>query len=99
MDSNFTNKETEIISRSNLHKLRKKKIKDEIEAAIRLLKRDIEPLEIADKFMYNNFKLMKDGISNRYPELTEKEIELKIIETLSFTEKIKSLRKKVRNNG
>jgi len=99
MGSNFTNEGTNIISRSNLYILRKKKIKDEIEAAIRLLKRKIEPLEVADKFIHETFELMKDGISNRYPELTEKEIEQKIIDTLSFKEKIKSFRKRDRING
>ena len=94
-----TQEDTEVISRSNLYILRKKKIKDEIEAAIRLLNKKIEPLEVADKFLHNMFELMKDGISNRYQELSEEDVNQKIRDTLSLTRKIKAHRKRGRNLG
>ena len=91
--------DTEVISRSNLFILRKKKIQDEIEASIRLLNKNIEPLEVGDKFIHNMFELMKDGISNRYPGLSEEEVNQKIRDTLSLTRKIKAHRKRGRNIG
>ncbi len=99
MDINTNKEETEIISRKILYNLRKKKIHDEITAAIRLLSKQVEPIEVGDKFIHNIFKLMKDGISNRYPELTEKEIQQKIKDTLSLTRKIKAHKKRGRIIG
>ena len=69
----------------------------EIEAATRILNKKIDPLEVADKFFHNIFELLREGISNRYPALEKKEIEQKIRNSMNFTEKIKSLRK--RRNG
>ena len=86
--------ETELLTRDNLFIIRKKKIFDEIQAAIRILKREDEPLEIADKFIHNTFELMKDGISHKYPELSEEELLQKVRDTLSLTRKFKTLRKR-----
>jgi len=86
----------EIISKKELYKRRKKKIQDEITAATRLLKQDVEPLEIADKFLHEIFKIIKEGLSNQYPELSEEELSLKIREILSFREKIKKNRTNVK---
>ncbi len=99
MDSDNVKEETELISRSHLHILRKKKIHEEIKASLRLLEKKIEPLEVADEYLHNIFKLMKDGISRRYPELNEKELQQKIRDTLSLTRRIKAGRKKGRNIG
>jgi hypothetical protein len=87
---------SKIISRKKLYKIRKKKIQDEITAAKRILKRDIEPLEIADKFLHESFKLMKEGLSNQYPELSEQELNQKIRQILSLEEKIKKHKNRVK---
>ncbi len=99
MDLKFNKYDKEVISKTNLYILRKQKVQKEIEAARRLIKKNIDPLEIADKFLHSTFELMKDGISTRFPELTEEEIRQKIRETLSFTEKLKSIRKRYNNIG
>ena len=91
--------ETESITRNNLFIIRKKKLQDEIQAAIRILKKEVEPLEIADKFIHNTFKLMEEGISHKYPELSEEELLQKVRDTLSLTRKIKALRKRGKSLG
>ncbi len=91
--------DSEIISKKELYKIRIKKIKNEISAANKLLKQNIEPLEIADKFLHESFKIMKEGLSNRYPKLSEQEINQKIRNILSLQEKIKIYQKKVKNSG
>ncbi|MHA1148469.1 MAG: hypothetical protein ACTSR8_09500 [Promethearchaeota archaeon] len=92
-------KESELITRSNLFRIRKKKVQDEIQAAIRILKKDVEPLEIADKFIHNSFELIKDGFLYKYPELSEADLLQKVRNTLSLTMKIKALRKRGKNLG
>jgi len=91
-----TKESSKIISRKELYKIRKKKIKDEITAAKRILKRDIEPLEIADKFLHESFKLMKEGLSNQYPDLSEEQLNQKIRQILSLQEKIKKHKNRVK---
>ncbi|MBD3341486.1 MAG: hypothetical protein GF353_20450 [Candidatus Lokiarchaeota archaeon] len=92
-------KETELLTRENLSIIRNKKLKDEIQAAIRLLKKKVEPLEIADKFIHNTFELMKDGILCNFPKLTKAEVLQRFKDKLYLTKKVKSLRKRVKNFG
>ena len=99
MDFNSDKEDAEVLSKSKLYLLRKKKIKNEIEAAKRLLNKNVEPLKVADKFMHNIFELIKDGVSNRYPSLSEEEVSQKIRDTLALTRKIKANRKRGRNIG
>jgi len=99
MDSDSTNNENDIFSRKYLFLLRKQKIQKEIEAARRLIKNNADILEIADKFIHNTFELMKDGISNRNPDLTEVEIHQQIKDNILFKEKLKTIRKKYIHNG
>ncbi len=94
MDFDSTKDKKEFISRNNLFLLRKQKVQKEIEAARRLLEKNIDVLEIADKFIHNVFELMKDGISSRNVNLTEEEIRQKIRNNISFREKLKSNRKR-----
>lgn len=82
----------ESISRSELFKIRKEKLRKEIKAAKRLLKNEAGPLAVADKFIHNAIEMMKDGIREMYPELTENEIVQKIKENLALNDKIKSNR-------
>lgn len=91
--------DTGLITRDNLFIIRKRKIQDEIQAAIRILKKEVEPLEIADKFIHDTFELMKEGISHKFPELSEKELLQKVRDTLSLTRKIKTLRKRGKSLG
>jgi hypothetical protein len=81
------------ISKDDLFLIRKEKIQNEINSAKRILKRDVEPLKIADKFIHDTFELLKDGISERNPNLSETQIREKILELISFNKTIK-LRKK-----
>lgn len=99
MDSDSTNNENDIFSRKYLFLLRKQKIQKEIEAARRLIKNNADILEIADKFIHNTFELMKDGIFNRNPDLTEVEIHQQIKDNILFKEKLKTIRKKYIHNG
>jgi len=80
------------IKSEDLTIIRKRKVQDEIRTAIRIHQKKIEPLEIADKFMHNIFELIKDGISNNFPELSEADLIRKIRDTLSLNLKIRSLR-------
>jgi len=94
-----TSKDIKVISKNNLYKIRKKKIQDEILAAKRILEQKIEPIEVADKFLHESFILMKEGILNRYPELSEEEINQKIRKTLFLSEKFKKNRIRGKNLG
>lgn len=99
MDSESTNKEKELISRNHLFLLRKQKVQKEIEAARRLIEKNVDILEIADKFIHSTFELMRDGISNRNVDLTEEEIQQQIRNNISFKEKIKAIKKRHNHLG
>ena len=99
MDSDSSENENEIITRDNLYLLRKQKVQKEIEAARRLIKNDVDILEIADKFIHSVFEIMKEGMSNRNTELSEEEIQKKIRNNLSFSERLKSMRQRYNNPG
>lgn len=85
------------ISKKNLYKIRKKKIQDEILAAKRILEQKVEPIEVAGKLLHESFILMKEGISNRYPELSEEEVNERIRKTLYFSERLKKKRIRGKN--
>ena len=90
---------SDIISKEELYKIRKKKILDEIQAAKRILDKNVEPIEVADKFMHNSFKLLRDGILNRDSELTEEEIKKKVIEIFDFRRRLKTFKKQGEHTG
>ncbi|MFO7797737.1 MAG: hypothetical protein ACQERB_13570 [Promethearchaeati archaeon] len=94
-----TSKEIKSVSKNNLYKLRKKKIEDQILSAKRILEQKIEPIEVAGRFLHESFNLMKKGISNRYPDLSEEEINQKIQKTLLLSEKLKKTRTRGKNYG
>lgn len=99
MDTDPSNNDKEIFSKDNLFILRKQKIQKEIEAARKLIEKNVDILEIADKFFHSTFKLMSDGILNKNVNLTEEEIQQKIRNTISFKDKIKTNRKKDNHHG
>jgi len=99
MDSDSTNKEKGIISRNELFQLRKQKVKKEIEAARRLIEKNVDILEIADNFIHSIFELMRDGISNRNADLTEEEIQQRIRNNISFKKKLKVIKKRYNHLG
>ena len=99
MDSDSKKNENEYYSRDTLYLLRIQKIQKEIEAAKRLIKRNFDNLEIADKFIHNSFELIKDGISLRNEDLTEEEIHNIIKKNIAFTIKLKSNRKRYKTIG
>lgn len=92
MDLEASKKDSNYISRKELYLIRKEKLLKEIQSAKRLMEKDVEPLRIADEFIHGMFKLMEDGITRRNPNLSKKEIDKKIREILTFTEKIKKNR-------
>ena len=99
MDSDSTNNEKEIFSKKQLFLLRKQKVQKEIEAARRLIEKNVDILEIADKFIHSTFELMRDGISNRNVDLTEEEIHQRIRNNISFKEKLKAIKKRYNHLG
>jgi len=99
MDSDSKKNENEYYSRDTLYILRIQKIQKEIESAKRLIKKNVDILEIADKFIHNSFELIKDGISLRNKDLTEEEINSIIRKNISFTMKLKSNRKRYKIFG
>ena len=99
MDSDSTNNEKELFSKKQLFLLRKQKVQKEIEAARRLIEKNVDILEIADKFIHSTFELMRDGISNRNVDLTEEEIQQQIRNNISFKEKLKANRKRQNHLG
>jgi len=99
MDSDSSNNDKEIFSKDNLFILRKQKIQKEIEAARKLIEKNVDILEIADKFIHSTFKLMTDGILNKYVNLTEEEIQQQIRNNISFKDKIKTIRKRDNHHG
>ena len=94
MDSDSKKNENEYYSRDTLYILRIQKIQKEIESAKRLIKKNVDILEIADRFIHNSFELVKDGISLRNKDLTEEEIKSIIRKNISITMKLKSNRKR-----
>ncbi|MBD3198139.1 MAG: hypothetical protein GF317_24025 [Candidatus Lokiarchaeota archaeon] len=84
----------DLFSEEKLYKIRKNKIKNQINAAIRLLNQNIEPLEVADRFIHQSYELVKEGILHRFPHYSEEQIKEKIRDISLYSEKIKSNRKK-----
>ena len=87
-------KELETLSRDSLYLIRKEKLLKEIESARRLLKQGVEPLKVADKFIRDTFRIVEQGIIEKNPELTKKDIKQKVLENLAYANKIKSHRKR-----
>ncbi|MFO8018585.1 MAG: hypothetical protein R6U96_08115 [Promethearchaeia archaeon] len=87
------------MDKNELYVLRKKKIKDEIRAARRIIKKRVEPLKIADKFIHDSFELMKDRIVKNNPEIKDERLRERVHEILDITRKIKSKRKRGRKIG
>ncbi len=99
MDSDSTENENDLISRNNLYLIRMQNVQKEIEAARRIIKKKVDILEIADKFIHEVFELMKEGISKRNIRLAEKEIQQIVRKNIAFKEKIKSTRKRYSNSS
>ena len=99
MNSDSSNNDKEVFSKDNLFMLRKQKIQKEVEAARKLIEKNVDILEIADKFIHSTFKLMSDGILNKNVNLTEEEIQQQIRNNISFKDKIKAIRKRDNNHG
>ncbi len=78
------------ISKNNLFLIRKEKIKKEITSAKKLLQNNIEPLKVADDFLSNSFKLIKDSIRKRNPNFSEQELSNKIKSNINMFHRIKS---------
>ncbi|MHA1292096.1 MAG: hypothetical protein ACTSQJ_05445 [Promethearchaeota archaeon] len=83
----------------NILKIRRKKIQDQINSAIRILNSGIEPLEIADNFLSESMLLLKEWMIKRYPKLSDRGIRQKIRENQDFYFKLKNNRKRKVNFG
>lgn len=99
MDSDSTNNEKDIFSKDNLFLQRKQKIQKEIEAARRLIEKKVDILEIADNFIHSTFKLMGDGILNRYDNQSEEDIKQRIRNNIFFKDKPKAIKKRDSHYG
>ena len=89
MDSETIKDKLTSISQKNLLLIRKEKVRKNIESARRLLNTEKEPLEIADLFIHSTFKLVEDGILNRFPHLSAEEVKEKVKESLRLSHKFK----------
>ena len=94
MNSEYTNKNLNFLSREELLLIRKEKVKLEIASAKRILESGVEPLKVADQFIHNSFKLMEDGIIKRNPKANSEKIKKIVKANLALMEKIKSFKKK-----
>jgi hypothetical protein len=83
-----------MLSRDSLYLIRKEKLLKEIESARRLLEQGIEPLKVADQFIHDTFRIVEQGIKEKYPKWTKNEIKQKVLEIIANANKIKSLRKR-----
>ena len=99
MGSNSSKIELDHYSKEEIYIIRKRKLRNEIESAIRLLKMGIDPLKAADNLIHDAIRIMKDNISNKYPNLNEKQINQKIRENIILDIKFRKKRKKVSSDG
>ena len=81
-------------SQAKLIELRREKLRKEIESAKRLIENGIEPLQIADSFFHDIFRIMENGFYRRNPELSKEEINHKIEDVLNFVVKLKAKRRR-----
>lgn len=86
-------------SRDELYQIRKKKVYDEIKAAMKIIEKGVEPLEIADGFISNAFKILEESIRKKFPEYSKKRINQEVHDLLSFNTKLKAKRKRGQNIG
>ena len=93
MTNNSSENEKNHYTREELFEIRKEKLRLELEAAERLLKSNIEPLLVADKFMHNIYEFLKESLRNRYPDLDEEAINQKIREQSDLHYKLRRKRK------
>ncbi|NVM36242.1 MAG: hypothetical protein HWN81_11660 [Candidatus Lokiarchaeota archaeon] len=94
MDSETIKGKSGPLSQENLLLIRKEKLRKNIESASRLLNTKKEPLEIADLFIHNTFKLVEDGILNRFPHMNAEEVKEKVKESLVLSAKLKKVKKR-----
>ena len=83
------------ISQKNLLLIRKEKVRKNIESACRLLNTGKEPLEIADLFIHSIFKIVEDGMLNRFPQLSMEDVKEKVKENLALSIKLKKSKRGV----
>ncbi|MHA1751865.1 MAG: hypothetical protein ACTSWR_11225 [Candidatus Helarchaeota archaeon] len=80
-------------SRNELFLIRKEKLISAIISAKKILKAS-EPLEIADEFFHNSFKLMEKIYHIKYPNMNQEEIQQIIKNNLQLSYRLKHLRKR-----
>ncbi len=94
MDPEILEDDSPSLSRETLLEIRKDKIRKEIESARRLLASGKEPLQLADGFMHEIFRIMEEGFRKRNPTLGQEELNQKIDAILDFKVKLKSKKKR-----
>ena len=85
-------KNSEIFDRQSLFLTRKEKLRKEILSAKRLIEKGVPPLEVADQFFHDTFKILEERIIIENPGLLKEELKQKVLKNLNLARKIKSLR-------
>ena len=81
-------------SEAEIDQFRKRKLKIEIKAAKGLIESGIEPLEITNKLIHEMYEIMRNAIRSKNLELSQSQIEEKIIELVKLAEFINKKGKK-----
>ena len=81
-------------SEAEIDQFRKRKLKIEIKAAKRLIESGIEPLEITNNLIHEMYEIMRNAIRSKNLELSQSQIEEKVIELVKLAEFINKKGKK-----
>lgn len=73
-------------SEAEIDQFRIRKIKIEINAAKKLIESGIEPLEIANNLIHEMYEIRRNGIRSKNLELSQSQIEEKVIERVKLAE-------------
>ncbi|NHI94318.1 MAG: hypothetical protein EAX96_17635 [Candidatus Lokiarchaeota archaeon] len=81
-------------SKEELIKVRKEKLKREINSAQKLIKKKIEPLEIADIFFHDIMKLLESGIYEASPDINQEQFFEELRKKIIFNQNLKNIKRK-----
>lgn len=84
----------EFFSKEELIKIRIEKLKREINSARRLIKKQVEPLEIANKFLHNISEFVELGVYRRNPGIEKDDLTKILRDNIIFNKNLKNSRKR-----
>ena len=87
----------ECFSKEDLIKIRIEKLKREINSARRLIKSQVEPLEIANNFLHDIYEFVELGVLRRNPDVPKDKLAEIIRENIIFNKNLKNSRKRREN--